>query len=903
MYDGVEGRTEAGSLLIEHDSAKGEILLRSKRPLRVKGGEKSRPVRFYYRAEGASSGTIMQLFFEDEYGERYMSAPSIRRSVSYTASSQTMVRNTAEGIWHKRLAAIPESKEDKDYTLVISIRGNPASIWIDDFSAPASEYGYWWPAGTISLEENWEEALDVAPEVSSAQVVKVGNQPRLLINGEAVPPIMYLTQRSNMGDYAGAEQIGGVRIIVPSIPMSDLHDPRFEPRPPVWRGGVDFDFETILKDIDRAANDARESYLILNLCFYWPADWAENNPEEVWMDIDGNWGYGTQLYFEGFGKELPPASNYRWWPSPSSQKALADAAVGIRELVEALREKPYFNRIIGCHISGGHDQQMFTGHWLDYSKPAQRALRQWLRERYGNDNGLQKAWNDSSVTLETVKIPDYRKLREKKSGGAFFLNPLEDQRFADLLEFQAERGMIIRQTLAEVFREAMEHDVVTMTWQIGGGRGQGTEKLFLNSPALDMMVTQPTYSVRLPGMPGGLRSMLGSLAYHGKLSIMELDLRTWLRTGGDELHAINLGAGLTPDMFRSIIRREAAQMMSRGHGFWLYDIVPIHYRDPVIYEEVAEVVRAYKELVIEDENPFQADVAVAWSDHPDYWLSDGTSGMSIFSRPDFYTPPHLREAGMQYDMLFLGDLLKIQQEEARYKLVVIMDCLRLTDEERARVREVLQRNGTTVVWGYGTGYLSDNGYSVEAMRDLSGIEVTEAVTPEFISTHFVEKSDDPLLDGLDGFAGLGEVGMAVHSQRIRTNKMSSNFVRFVVADDDATPLAEYDDGQTAIAINRFDDWSSVVLGMPGVLDARLINRLAREAGATVLTDAGNVVDFGGKFLSVHAMSNEPIEINLPYPATVKDFHSGKLITTNQRSFTINVPAGETRWYEVSRNQK
>lgn len=597
MYDEVEGRTEPGSLLIEHDSPKGEILLRSRRPLKVKGGEKSRPVRFYYRAEGASSGTIMQLFFEDETGERWISNPNKPKVVSYTASSQTFVRNTPDGVWNKRLSEIPESDVDKEYTLVISILGNPATIWIDDFAAPAADYGYWWPAGTISLEEKWEDdSSEAVSEPVDARVVKVGNQPRLVVNGEAIPPIMYLTQRSNMGDYAGVEQIGGVRIIVPSIPMSDLHDPRFEPRPPVWRGGLDFDFETILKDIDRAANDARDSYLILNLCFYWPADWAENNPDEVWTDVNGRWGYGTQLFFMGFGKELPSASNYRWWPSPSSQKALEDAAVGIRKLVEALREKPYFNRIIGCHISGGHDQQMFTGHWMDYSKPAQRAFREWLRERYRSDAGLQKAWNDPSVTFDTVKIPDIRNLKEKKRGGAFFLNPPEDQRYVDPAEFQAERGMVIRQTLAEVFREAMGRDVVAMTWQIRGGRGQGTERLFLKSPALDMMVTQPTYSVRLPGIPGGLRSMLGSMAYHGKLSIMELDLRTWLRPGGDELFAMNLGAALTPYMFRSIIRREAAQMMSRGHGFWLYDIVPLHYRDPVIYEEVAEVVRAYKEF-------------------------------------------------------------------------------------------------------------------------------------------------------------------------------------------------------------------------------------------------------------------------------------------------------------------
>ena len=46
-----------------------------------------------------------------------------------------------------------------------------------------------------------------------------------------------------------------------------------------------------------------------------------------------------------------------------------------------------------------------TGLADDYSEPARRYFGAWLRERYGAVEALREAWQDDSVTFDTVQIP------------------------------------------------------------------------------------------------------------------------------------------------------------------------------------------------------------------------------------------------------------------------------------------------------------------------------------------------------------------------------------------------------------------------------------------------------------------------------------------------------------------
>lgn len=898
VYDSSEGRTKAGALKLQKTNDIGELQLVSRRPLTVKPGMMP-VVRLYFRADDATLFSTFQLYLVDDSGKRHIADSG---SASITAESQTIIRNSPPGQWIKRVAEAPRRKVEQQYRVMLVLKGNPVTVKVDDVSAPATLVAYEGPAGSESMPPKLSEGEQQEPnpleaKPAEARVVGMaGRSPQFQIDGKPVPPIFYYPFRSNMGEYAGMEQAGKVPVMVASVQLNDAQDGRYEPTLPVWNGGVEFDLTRPLRWIDHAARSAPKSHLVIHFNVNWPSDWGARHPEEIWRNAQGQRAYGNALQFGGFADELPDPQTQRWWPSPASRVAIEEAGAGIREMVQELKKKPYFNRIIGCFISGGHDGQFFTAMWPDHSGPARKGFREWIAQRYGSDEALQKAWNRPEATLATVDIPDYPALDAKRrSSGMYFLDPSRERAYADHLEFQAEQGFRIRESLATIFHEEIGKPAIGMTWQLGGGIGQGAEQGFLRGKSLDLMICQPGYSLRLPGISGGMRAPFGSLSRHGKIGIKELDLRTWLRTGGGEVQSMRLSAAMNLEMFRSILRKETAEMMAEGHGYWLYDISPTSFRDPRMMEEMAQTVKAYRELVMENPKPFQPDVAFVRKDDASYWKADVMHAVPTGNRLEAYVVTGLKQAGIPYETLFLNDFLKAQKEKP-YKLVVIYDAYRLDDNERTRLEEAVKRNGTVVIWNYAPGYLSDQGLSTKVLADLVGMNLKRFYAPEFQPVRYVS-GDDPLLKGASGVIGLSELGMTIHGERAGTQKLTPQLPRFVINDQEATPLAIYSDGQPAAAVRRFKDWTSIYLGQGGLLDPELLHRAAREAGATVLTPPTVVTAYTGRFLSLHPTQNGSVPLTLPVPAKMIDFDTGELLGEG-REFSIPMKAGETRWYRL-----
>jgi hypothetical protein len=908
-FDDGRSHGEGGSLRLEKTNANGEVSLRSARPLKIKAGT-TPVVRLYFSSDDAPVASGLQIFFETAGGTLTMGDP-VR---GWVPLGQSLLRNQAPGQWSKRLIQAVKSDQDREVFVRIVLRGNPATVWLDDIGAPAPAYAY---AQTVPTETLREPTLPAEPALPAEAVLqKEGDRVRLVIDGKPVPPILYTILRSSFGDYAGMEQLAEVRLMVSTVPFSDVVDERYPPAQPVWKSSGTFDFTTPLKWLDDAANKAPESRFVLNLHFCWPKDWVEQHPEEAWTDEAGLRGYGTSVHFKNFANELPAgldarlprseAAEYRWWPSPFSESALRDAEDGIARFVAVLKTQPYANRVVGVHISGGHDLQFMTGNWPDYSPPAVKAFREWLGRRYGSDEALQKAWGDPSVTLGGVEIPRSADLLKfVKLNNNLFLDPVAGRRFVEHQQFQAEQGLRIRERLAAAFKREWARPAFAMTWQMGGGRGQGVEDVFLSSEAIDMLVPQPQYETRLPGHVGGLRSApLESFALHGKMAIKELDLRTWLRMSGAEVQSFYLGAAMNPLQFRQIFRKEAAQMIAAGQGYWFLDLATSGYRDPEMLEAIADGARAYRELELNNPTPIRPDVALVWVDEAPYWMADyfketskllGGTSVSILQTLERFTLSGLKQAGVPYDDIYLSDLLR-EGAAGKYKVLVFPDAFRLTDAQRKAIHEKLASGGRTLVWNYASGYVRDRDLSDTGVSDVTGMTVQSEAAPEFPRVRFIE-AENTGSGVLSGLVGVGELAMNIMSEGVPDWKMPRGFRRFIVTDPNSVPLAAYEDGKVAVATRQFANWKSVYFGMLGTLDSKVLNRIAREAGARVLADTPVAVEFNGRFLSLHGMKNGPAVIHLPFESRVFDFDTGEEAAVG-KDVTLSLDAGETLWFRV-----
>ena len=121
---------------------------------------------------------------------------------------------------------------------------------------------------------------------------------------------------------------------------------------------------------------------------------------------------------------------------------------------------------------------------------------------------------------------------------------------------------------------------------------------FLKSDAMDILVAQPCYVHRLPGLPGGNRLPTSSFRLHGKLYFEELDFRTYamVEPWSGPSSAIGLGQPSDFGMWQSVFRKDAGVMRAQGMGWWFYDMANGWFSAPEIVDDISAALDSYKLL-------------------------------------------------------------------------------------------------------------------------------------------------------------------------------------------------------------------------------------------------------------------------------------------------------------------
>lgn len=899
VVDSSRSRSGENSLLLVRENAEGNLYLRSTTPV-VVPAKKTFVLRGYFKADAAPLNDVLLFRFERENGQVVPGDPYR----GHTHQSQSLLRNSGEDHWDKRLGEYTAERENEKVYVRIYLNGNPAEVWLDDLTFPSSPYGYSYsgPVRPVSAATRRDLIRNEATATveRTAVVAKQDSGALLLKDGDAMAPVLYYVMLTDFADADGMANYAGVPLILSAVHITDQANERYPVNFPVWAATDSYDFTTPMENLAMVAEAAPDAGIVLNFNVVWPSDWVELHPDDAWLNAEGKRGYGTGGHFRGFADEPPP--DHRWWPSPFSEKALEDAAKVIRAFLSEVKESPYADRIVGCFISGGHDGQFHTGSWPDYSPAAVQAFRQWLRQQYGDDEGLRKAWNRPDVSLDTVGIPDLS-VKPNHTESLSFYDPSRHQDVVDYRRFSSARGMVVKEYFARVFKEEMGRDTIAMTWHLGGGRGDGAHAVFLQSDVLDMLIPQPSYELRIPGYYGGVSAPLKSYNLHGKFVIKELDLRTWLRSGGPEMLNQRLGAAMTPEWWRNVNRKEIGQMIAAGHGYWYFDIGNTHFRDLDMLDEIKATREIANELVELDAANFKPDVAVVVSEDSQYWGYPSRRSRAGWLTLQNYAFLSLKASGVPYDEYFLEDMQDYGMLED-YKVIVFQDAWRLSDEQRAYIEEKLKKDGRTLVWVYASGFLSDSGPSVKALSKLVGMRVE--TKPAFARTNaYWSDEEDVLSEGMQGLQGMGEAYRAMYTIADGPNRLY-DVQRFYINDPRATVLARYTDGTGAIAVRRFPDWTSVYVAPPGGLEGQLLNNIAREAGAYVLTEPGQAIEMNRNFISVHGMRNGEHRFQLPYAATVTDLETGEVISEGADEFSLPIEAQKQYWFLLkphNNNQK
>ncbi|MHB9133135.1 MAG: beta-galactosidase [Armatimonadota bacterium] len=647
-----------------------------------------------------------------------------------------------------------------------------------------------------------------------------------------------------------------------------------------------------------------DALAIIGVLFTPPNWWKELHPEECETNENGD-RFGASLGSELFRKEV------------------ADAC---RRLVEFVESTPYRDHVLAYHIwwtgTEGFTDGCLHNSACDFSPAMERTFRKWVQEQYQEVNALRQAWNDPEITFETVAVPSSEDRRAHDE-----LNLLDPTQRRRVIDFYTCQGDCLYQTWTELLqagKNACGGRALIGTYggyvQVAGwspnywgndgpagayakrkpfkgmpdeelhthlSSGQFTWSRILDHPAVDFLASPYDYYYRKWGASLINQGLGESANLRGKLFIINEDTRT-------HLHGSTQYSGAdSPEETRALYRRNFAAIHTTCNGCnWMEQVTP-WLIDPMVLDELQQFNQLLQRGVHWPDTPAPEDMLCAIIDE------ESLKYQAPFTDIDFENIYKMRVYGLSH----CGVPLRVhafsdiaRDNFPRYKAYVFLNNWYTSPERLALLREKVLRDGNVAVWQYAPGYITDQGFSTEAMQELTGMQFrVEPIRWEHL-TH-VFNWQHALTRDLPSDCWYGterRYGPA-----------------FIVDDPAATPLGwlmlsqgRHEIGLAVKEMGRgargngggehgAGDFASVFTESP-LMPAELIRAVARYAGCHVYSEQNDVLYAGRGILAVHAAKPGPRHLRLPAASRVWDLYSGELVAEKATEFNAEFPEPMTR---------
>ncbi|MBE6381213.1 MAG: hypothetical protein E7047_09830 [Lentisphaerae bacterium] len=708
-----------------------------------------------------------------------------------------------------------------------------------------------------------------------AQVVWNNDASGIAINGEPDVPMVFL-----VGGNPWKEQVAH------DVVQAGLNGVKFMeyqfPSGKYIIGPGQYDFSPIDRDIRRILVLNPDAALFVAMRFDLLGKWARENPEEMIgyaMTSEKHWG--------GQNGNFPS-------PSMASEKFQAEMQAFGRAAIEHMKKQDYYKRIVAIRTSHGIFSEWhyygMGGIMPDNGPAMTKAFRKYLTGKYKTDEALQRAWFDSNVTLATATVPNEAERWGKKR---FFRDPASADR--KTLDYYECHENVVADTLLGFAKSVKSVDPRLMVGAYYGyffcmgypaeGQTLMMDKV-LSSPYIDFLSSPYSYDMasRQMGGDGLPRMLLSSFKRYKKLAIIEADERTHLTPR----HEPYLSAA-TPEESVAIIRRETAIAWLNGCAvqFLEFDArrgMKGWFDHPDIYRTWGEGQKMWRKIYA-DAASVKRDAVVVFSPeemtrqgYPSGSIRQGTDQRGIIETV-IDKPMHaLFASGYTFDVLTLSDYLASSHE---YKFVAFMNIFSPTAEQRKAIKDKISKPGTTVVWSYAPGFVTEQGLSVQAMEDLTGFKL--GVINERL----------PMSVTLDG-------GVAMTS--VRRNNVVKENPRVFAKDPAAEVIGKYaQGGQTAVAIKKLANGNTAIFcGMP-VIDPDIWAAFFQRGGIHRYVNDRNVSVHGNeRYLLVHVATGGAYEVKLPRQAKqVKELFSGDVLGRNCSKLILRPATGFTYFMEIT----
>jgi hypothetical protein len=402
----------------------------------------------------------------------------------------------------------------------------------------------------------------------------------------------------------------------------------------------------------------------------------------------------------------------------------------------------------------------------------------------------------------------------------------------------------------------------------------------LRSAHIDFIMAPSSYYNRsLPGEPY-FRAPVRSLQHHGKLFWNDFDQVSYKYF--EKLRAnpalkqweFQMGLTKTAKEFVWMNRREVGMALAQNVQLAHFDIHGGYYEDPVILDGVKQLVAIRQQALKHPDRHGVAQILVIVDEASQHYLSfrnpiTKTLLSAQLANLDFVAP---------YDAILLSDLAGI--DVSQYKLVLVLNAVKLDSSQRQIVRRKLAGEKRTVVWLHAPGYFDEAACDVANMREVTGI--------------------DTIIDGVRSDVGLARI--IASELAVATELKVLPGLQFRVVDPSATPLALTIEGAELAVVARktHSNWTSIY-SAAAPLPPAVLRPLAKNAGVHLYTESPDYLVFASnRYLTIGAPDEGGMcQVTLPSPRTVVDTAQGDVVCRDAAEFQLTMRPKEVRLFELT----
>jgi len=743
----------------------------------------------------------------------------------------------------------------------------------------------------IGLQPGFGQGASPSPQSSSVEMRK--GRPTIMINGEPRAPMVYALTDVPSGRWSWEELPQhnienfckrGVRLFQLDLFLEH-----------VWPAPGEFDLGKARKQIAGVQEVCPGASIIFRFHVRAPRWWKHKHPDQ-WVAYADTGYVAEQKY--GLLRIIEHDNGPVRRVSMASKKWRSQATEKFRRFLRELADTPEGNALAGIQVANG-----VYGEWHnwgfyysepDVSAPMEAAFQEWLREKYGRNAALQKAWNDPDATFETASVPG---LKARATEG-LFRSPTQQRRVIDYYEcmHRVVADNIVH--FSQVVKEEWPRPIITGTFygyyfstfgrQAAGGHLQ--LQRILEAESIDYLSGPQAYEPESSelGDPYRSRSLIASVRLHGKLWLDELDFQPKIPRLDDSNYETRLQSSVAS------VRRNVAFPFTKGMGLWFYDFgvagVDLNghthqhagsqgtWDHPIVMDDIERMKAIFERRMDE---PYQsgADVLFVYDTESVYYTASLRGSDPVSPTLIDYTTLNAFRTGVLFDPLHIDDLDRV--DLSQYDVVVFGNTYVLSDEERAFIHEKVARDGRDLVWFYAPGYLEEDGTgpTAEAISDLTEIELTPTSVPSAPTIEMALSADSTARYSL-GDAPLKPL--------------------FRVTDDEAEPLGHFTQNDAlAIARKSLDDHTAWYVGLPSK-QGQPLQSILPETSAHIYSRQGDIVYGGSGLLVLHTdeggtrtvtlQDGTPVSLELPKgPATVfLDSQTGEVLLKEYPTTTKEV---------------